>query len=252
MPLAAALPAIATLVGTGLSIAGNAEDQSAMNSARANEVNQQAQLQKQANAAFQNSLAQSTPNTAQQQMQQGAAARTNAWANLQDATAPVASALPDTSGSGTSNSPTNSAKQRASVSGNAWNTLTAKAGATEGGYGDWENQQAIKNANASQQLGVINNFSQGDAALLPTELQVASQKGDALGGWGSIVSSLGNLAGIANQAGTFGNGTTASNNAAALSEYNGVGSPGMTGAPIGNGAGFYDSPPTSVWANLYA
>src|SRR5271169_6672287 len=99
MPLAAALPFIAlgaTAAGTGLSIAGNEESQSAMNAARANEVNQQAALQKQSNAIFQNSLAQSTPQTAQQQMQQGQAARTNAWQTLQDATTPVASALPTT------------------------------------------------------------------------------------------------------------------------------------------------------------
>lgn len=214
MPLAAALPALAaigTVAGAGLSIAGNIESQNAMNAARANATNQQAQLQKQSNAIFQNSLAQSTPAVAQQQMQQGQAARTNAWQNLQDATTPTASALPASGtttsspgASGTSGSPTSGASQRAASAGNTWNALNAKSAATEGSYGDWQNQQAIKNANTAQKLGVVNNFSQGDAALLPTELQVASQKGDALSGWGSIVSSLGSLAGYANKFGSFG------------------------------------------------
>ena len=221
MPLAAALPAIAaigTVAGTALSIAGNVKSQNAMNAARANETNQQAQIQKQSNAIFKNSLAQSTPNTAQQQMQAGQAARTNAWQNLQDATTPTASALPATSGtttsgtgssgSATSSSPTSGAGQRAASAGNTWNALNAKSAATEGSYGDWQNQQAIKNASAAQQLGVQNNFSQGDAALLPTELDVASHQGDALSGWGSIVSSLGNLAGYANKFGSFGPKTT--------------------------------------------
>lgn len=214
MPLAAALPAIAaigTVAGTALSIAGNVKSQNAMNAARASETNQQAQLQKQSNAIFRNSLAQSTPNTAQQQMQAGQAARTNAWQNLQDATTPTASALPATSGTATSGAGTSStgaAGQRATSAGNTWNALNAKSAATEGSYGDWQNQQAIKNANAAQQLGVQNNFSQGDAALLPTELEVASHKGDALSGWGSIVSSLGSLAGYANKFGNFNQPTT--------------------------------------------
>lgn len=199
----------ATAVGTGLSIAGNEESQSAMNAARANEVAQQAALQKQSNAVFQNSLSQSTPQTAQRQMQQGTAARANAWQNLQNATTPIATALPTaadgattTTSSGAS-SPTSSAAQRATTAGDTWNSLLANAAAKEGGYSDWENQQNIKNANAAQKLSVLNNFSQGDAALLPTELQVASQAGDGLSGWGSIVSSLGSLAGYANKAGLF-------------------------------------------------
>ena len=247
MPLAAALPYIAlgaSAAGTGLSIAGNEASQSAMNAARANEVNQQAALQKQSNAIFQNSLAQSTPQTAQQQMQQGQAARTNAWQGLQDATTPVASALPtttsgsttgsSTTGGGTSTgaagTPTSGASARAASAGNSWNTLLANAAAREGSYGDWQNQQAIKNANAAQQLGVVNNFSQGDAALLPTELQVASQAGDSLSGWGNIVSSLGSLAGYANKSGIFGGTTPAVTPADAASVSN-----------WGNGSGLYDS-----------
>lgn len=205
MPLAAALPAIAaigTVAGTGLSVAGNIKDQNAMNAARASEASKQAALQKQSNAIFQDSLAKSSPNSAQQQMEAGQTARQNAWQTLQDATTPTASALPTTSGTATKG-----AAQRAAGAAGTWNALNANAAAREGSYGDWENQQAIKNADASQKLGVVNNFSQSDAALLPTELQVASQAGDGLSGWGSIVSSLGNLAGYANKFGNFGKPT---------------------------------------------
>ncbi len=279
MPLAAALPYIAlgaSAAGTGLSIAGNEASQSAMNAARANEVNQQAALQKQSNAIFANSLAQSTPKTAQQQMQQGQAARTNAWQGLQDATTPVASALPTATGStagsspgggtstGSSATPIGGATRRAASAGNSWNTLLANAAAREGSYGDWQNQQAIKNANAAQQLGVVNNFSQGDAALLPTELQVASQAGDSLSGWGNIVSSLGSLAGYANKSGIFGSATPAgpANGAqmdALVSGYGPVNASSAASlAPVtGGAAASYYQPAgwvnsnNSVWNRIY-
>jgi hypothetical protein len=199
MPLSSIIPLVAGVVGTGLQMAGNAQAQSAMNKARADEVAQQAALQNQSNAVFQKSLAGSTPATAAQQMGQGQAARTTAWQTLNNATQPVASALPATTDTATSG-----AQKRASSAANTWNELNANAAAKEGSYGDWENQQNIKNENAAQQLGVYNNFSAGDAALLPTELQVASTKGDALSGWGSIVSMLGRVAGAASAGGVFG------------------------------------------------
>ena len=234
MPLAALL---ATVVGTGLQMAGNAKAQSAMTAARANEVGQQAQLQGQSNAIFKKSLAGSSPATAAQEMQQGQAQRNTAWQNLQSATAPVASALPATSDP---NSPTAKASARANSAANTWNTLNANAAAKEGSYGDWQNQQAIKNANAAQQLGVINNFSAGDASLLPTELQVASQAGDKLSGWGSVVSMLGNLSGLASKAGTFGTSTPAAPQGN-LSWANPTGS-----APVVDNTGG-----AATWANVY-
>jgi hypothetical protein len=195
MPLAA-VSAIAAVVGTGLQMAGNAEAQSAQNDARAKAVAQQAELQKKAQAVAQQSIAKSTPQVAADQMAKGTAARQTAWQNLNTATQPIASALPATTDAATSG-----ANKRATSSANAWNTLNAQAAAKEGGYGDWENQQAIKNNDVNQQLGTINNFSAGDAALLPTELQVASHAGDSLSTWGSVVGMLGSLAGAAGSMG---------------------------------------------------
>ena len=212
-----------TAGGAAMSIAGNAKSQSAINAARSNEVAQQSAIQQKSNAIFQNSLAQSTPAVAAQQMAQGQNQRQSIWNTLQSASTPVASALPAT---GTTTA-TGKANARATTAGNALNTMNEAASAREGSYGDWENQQAIKNADAAQELGVQNNFSQGDAALLPTELSVASQAGDKLGAWGSIVSSLGQLAGVAGATGAFktaapgavdANGVPIANNIAAHAE----------------------------------
>ena len=198
------------VVGTGLNLAGNAQDASAIAATRAQFAAKQAALQQQSNAIFQNSLKDSTVDKAQTQMQTGQNARTSIWNQLQNATTPIASALP-ASGSTTA---TGNAAARASSAGSVFNTMADTAQAREGSYEDWQNQQAIKNADASQRLGVINNFSQGDANLEPVELQVASQAGSKLSGWGSIVSSLGSLAGIAGASGAFGGATSAASNSA--------------------------------------
>jgi hypothetical protein len=191
MPLAA-LGAIATIGGTALSIAGNAKEQSAINAARNTETAQQSDIQRQANNITAGSIAASTPQVAQQQMQQGQANRMALTQDLQAAAAPGEQALPATGGG----------SARTQAAGNVWQNLVEGNQAKAGSYSDWENQQAIKNAQASQKLGILNNFSAGDASLLPVEEQVASQKGDALSGWGSIMSGLGNAAtsyGIANR-----------------------------------------------------
>ena len=213
MPLAIAGLALGA-VGTGMEIAGNAQSQAAMNRARSNETAQQQALQQKANAVVQKSIAGSTPQTAQQQMQAGQNARTGIWANLQNATTPVASALP-----ATTDTATTAAGKRATTAADSWNSLNANAQAKEGSYGDWQNQQNIQNADAAQQLGVINNFSQGDANLLPLEMNVASQAGGKLSGWGNIVSSIGNLAGIASATGAFGAASKALPSAAALNDF---------------------------------
>ena len=238
MPLA--LLAVGTgmsLAGTGMQIAGNSESQSAMNKARANSVAQQAALQKQSNDIAQKSIAGSAPQIAQQQVDQGAAARTNLAKTLQQAAAPIATAAPATGSAGAG---------KAGAAGNAWTNLVTGNQAKAGGYQDWQNQQAIKNADAGQKIGILNNFSQGDAALLPIEMQVASQKGDKLSGWGSLVSALGSVAmtGGAMGAGAGAGGVSAGQTSAMSNEFNGVGAAGMTGsgaAPV--------SP--IVWANMY-
>ncbi|MDE2098678.1 MAG: hypothetical protein KGL39_15595 [Patescibacteria group bacterium] len=242
MPLALAGLALGA-VGTGLSLAGNAKSQSAMNQARANEVAQQADLQNKNNALVQKSIAGSTPATAQQQMDAGAAARNNIWAGLQNATTPTASALPATGAT----TPTSSAAKRTTNAANTWNTLNQNAAAREGSYSDWQTQQAIKNADTAQQLGINNSFSQQDASLLPLEVQVAGQAGDKLSGWGSIVGALGSLAGIAGATGALGGAASAVTPLSQVARYP------MANAMLNNAANqqSYNTLNPTAWTNIY-
>lgn len=226
MPLAIAGLALGA-GGAALNIIGNNKSQNAINQTRQNANLQQAQLQSQANQVVQKSIKNSTPQTVQSQINKGAADRVSAWQQLNQATTPIASALPATG----TDTVTGRAAGRAATAGNAWNTLTADAAAKEGGYGDYKTQQEINNQNANSQLGVINNFSKSDASLLPLETEVASNAGSKLTSWGSILGSLGQLAGVAGATGAFSSapvGTAAGINAA----YNYPGTAAML-----NGAG---------------
>ena len=184
MPLAA-LGLAAGAVGTGLSIAGNAQSQSAMNKVRADAAAKQAAIQQQANNITSASIAASGPQSAATDTAAGTANREAVYNQLKDATAPIAQANP-TGGAGSA---------RSAAAGNVWGNLVANNTAKAGSYQDWETNQNIKNVNAAQKLGILSNFSQGDASILPVEMQVASQAGDKLSGWGSIVSGLGSALG---------------------------------------------------------
>ena len=186
MPLALLVGgSVASLAGTGLQIAGNEKAKSAMNATRKNAVDQQGALQRQSSQIANDSIAASGPQSAATQTAQGAATRMALTDALRQGNTPIAAANPV--GTSASTGATGAA-------GNAWTNLVAGNQAKAGSYADWENQQAIKNAEAGQKIGVLNNFSQGDAALLPVEMQVASQKGDKLSGWGSLVQGLGSAA----------------------------------------------------------
>lgn len=207
MPVLAALPYVAlaaTAVGTGLDIAGNAESQAAENKTRSQENAQQQALQNKASQVTATNVQASSPANVNKELSAGAGNRENAWEGLNQITTPVASALPAT---GAPASPTANAEKVSNSAGNTWNNLVSGNAAKMGSYSDLATEQGIQDQNTAEQLGEINNFSQGDAGLLPLEMDVASQRGGPLSGWGSIVSSLGNLVGLANAAGAFGQNT---------------------------------------------
>ena len=170
------------ITSTALSLAANAKQQAAINAARSTEAANQAALQSRSKAITNQSIKQSTPEVAKQEIQQGTDARTQLYNALKSSSVPVASALPATNNA------------RTAATGNAWSNLVSGNQAKVGSYSDWESQQAIKNANVGQQLGIQNSFSSGFANLLPIQLQVANQAGDQLAGWGSIVGALGSAA----------------------------------------------------------
>ena len=163
----------------------NAKDQAAMNAARNYEAAQQAGIQQQANQITQGNITQATPQTAAKETAAGAANRNATFDALRTGTAQAGAALP----------PTGAGGARAGASGTAWGSLVGNNAAKAGGYADWEQEQAIKDAQAGQKLGILNSFAGGDARLLPTRLAVASQSANTLSAWGNIVSMIGNSVG---------------------------------------------------------
>jgi hypothetical protein len=227
MPAALALVPLALAVaGTAVSVAGQQKAARATAAARSKSVQQQKTLQRQADQVFNKSLDDSTPANANAEMAAGKQARMSVWNDLKSATTPIASALPATQT--TTSNPTGAATARSAGGANALNNLNANAKATEGSYQDWNTAQAIKNADASRKLATINNFAGANASLLPTELGVATEAGDQLSGWGSIVSALGTISSAAG--GAFRDGIPSANKTAMLNEFNGAGAAGMTGS----------------------
>jgi hypothetical protein len=240
----------ATMAGTGMQIAGNMQDKSALSAERARESQQQAGFQSKAQGDVNASLAQSTPAVQQQQSQAGAANRLSMYQGLKSAGAPL-TAPTDTPTSNTIiGGPSARAATVAGSAGGAWQDLAANAQAREGGRSDWQTQQGVKNAVTMGKLGAIGTEASDAASIYPIEQQVAMQKGDPLNGWGSLLSTLGGLS-------MMGAAVTAPA-AAASTGLNAAGTgPGFitpTGAPatavgISSGAKFYD-PLMGSWTQL--
>jgi hypothetical protein len=197
----------ASLAGTGASIAASQESASAMNQQRSIEVKRQSVLQDQANQVFRKSLSTSGADTAKQQINTGAAQRQSIADAIKQVGQPdAASAAPTDNNPDTvvdSDGATRTANTLAATRGGAWSTLTSNAATREGGYQDQTSDQALNNADANRNLGVINNRARGWAGLFPLELSVASHKGDALAGWGQLVSALGSASSVAGASGAF-------------------------------------------------
>ena len=246
MPLALAIvPAALALAGAGLGVAGQQKSQQALSAARSQATAKQATLQANSNAIFKKSLAGSTPEVAQQEMAKGEASRMSAWNDLKTATTPIAAALPATT---TTTNPGKEAQAQSGGAASAWKKLNARAAARTGSYSDWQNQQAIKNANASQKLETQNNFARGDANLLPLELSVAGEAGDKLSGWGSMVSALGSVAGAAGgMAGGAAGAAKGASNAGSIANTPSVYAP-LAG---GNVPSFGTGGVAPNWANMY-
>lgn len=248
MPVAAIIPvvaAVAGLAGTGLSLAAGAKSASALNAARTAEAARQADLNRQALGVANARINAATPQTATAQINQGADNRTATAQQLASASTPIASALPATSGTATSG-----AQKRTAAAGNAWNILNTANKAREGAYGDWQTQQGVANEGAADKLAVLRNFSGADAALQPTEQQVALNSGDQLGAWGNIVSSLGQVAAIGSRVGAFGR-SSAPGMTPAGQVMNYPGTAGMLNGIQQNARATAGNGQTDVWTNLF-
>lgn len=177
------LPFLFIAAGTGMQIAANAEAASAANAAANAELERQRGYQKRAQGVFDQSLAASTPQAAQQSMTAATEARTQDYAKqrsvpLSEGASPVAD--------------TQRLVSPQAVMGQ--DRLADAARARLAGYTEWDLQQAIKDMRASQQLGTIGNFAQGSQNVLPLELQDAARRGSGLRSLGQLFSLGGSLA----------------------------------------------------------
>lgn len=225
------------MAGTILQMIANGQDQDAINKAKRNEVAQQGIYQGEANAITRQNIASSGAKDAQAQMAAGQNNRGQIYNNLSQALAPVGQANP-TGGAGGA---------RAGAAGGAWNNLVAGNVAKAGSYSDWEANQANKNAQASQKLGILGSFSKGTASLLPTQLQVAAHKADTLSGWGEVIQDIGNTIGGSPTSAAVGKPDTGGGWGGPVSDaYEQQGTDEMNSIAAGGNIGGQ-----SVWQGLY-
>jgi hypothetical protein len=77
--------------------------------------------------------------------------------------------------------------------------------ARQGSFGDLMTGNNIALNRAGQNIGNLASFSQGDANLLPLQIQAANQQGQGLRGLGSLLTDAGAFAGVANAFGSIAN-----------------------------------------------
>lgn len=169
---------VASLASTGLSMAGQSAQQAKQNQDVSNELLQQKQLSNKASLVYQNSLSQSTPQAAQQQIAQGQQQANAAYQQAEKV--PLSSGTSPVVGNTSINTPDQNA--RAGVLNNA------AAGIK--GYGNFDLQQWLKDQSANANLGVIGQQAQQSESILPYELQGAQNPyagiSGALGAFGSL------------------------------------------------------------------
>lgn len=168
-------------VGAGLGEAGVQQSKNAMNRSINAELGRQQGFTKQAQNVFNQSLAQSTPQAAQQQIGQGTQQALRTIGQAQSV--PAAFSVPSF---GVVNTGQQQTKQ----------DLSNQASASMQGYGTYSLDQALKDLQARSQLGVISGEAASSAAVNPYEIQAASQRGAPLQAAGSLLGTLGTLGGI--------------------------------------------------------
>lgn len=184
-----AIPLVGMAVGAGLSLAGRAQASHAADQAYGNQIRQQNQYRGQAAQSFGKYVPTVGAGQAALDINSGKQSREAGYA--QQSAQPVAQAQ--------AQSPVLATRDQAALG------QQTNARAKLGGYQDWQMQNAIRDLHEQQEQNQIGNFASGTAKLLPLELQQASHAGDSLNAIGSLVGSLGSLAG----SGLFGGGGNA-------------------------------------------
>ena len=177
--------------GAAASYAGQRKAAKAQERVLADYRSRNKQREADAAAAFDASLAKSGRVTADESLDDGTQRRLDAYESLGQAL--PAQPLPTTATKNTLVKPS-TVKNTGSV----WEKLMNNAQAKLGSYGDWQLQQGIKDTRADQQISRISANAKGDwNNVVPVEMTAASHKGDALQGWGQLLSAAGMVTGMA-------------------------------------------------------
>jgi hypothetical protein len=223
--LAAIVPLIAaaaSAAGAGLQISSANTETKNMNNAVAQQLAQQQEYGKRAQAQVQPNIQKSAAPSAQAQIQQGAADQLAKYSQLQQqpqTTAPSAT-------------PTN---RVVSASGGAATNAGNQAAAKLAGYGTWENAQNINNQNVANQLGVINSESAAAGQVLPSVLSQAQGSAAQTAGIGSLLGSAGGIAGTYAAQQPFSSALQQYLNSAQYGQMYGGNQPGWQNQPAGTG-----------------
>lgn len=190
------IPLILAAAGAGASYAGQRQSAQAQANVWSQYRSRNKKREAEAAQTFDQNLAKSGADTAQADMDAGAQQRENVYAKLNSVsggaplpTAPTANSTVAT--------PTLANRALVKNSGSVWNKMLGKAEAKLGSLQDWQLAQNVRNNRTEQELNRITQESKGDLNnVVPVELSAAAHKGDALQGWGTLLSAAGMISGV--------------------------------------------------------
>lgn len=163
-------------IGSGLSMIASMQEQAAMDEAIQYEMNRQQAYGQEGSRYFAQSLYNSLPQTAGQQIATGARDQAGLYGQLYSSKIP---------GEGTVTSPRQQAKLGTYVG------ALSQAGAQRAGYGSWLNQLGISNMYYNSLLSALAQRSKASADVLSSEIQAAQNSEQNLDTWGKVVYDLG-------------------------------------------------------------
>lgn len=194
-----------TAAGTAASAAGQKRAQKAMDGAREAERIRQKGFEDQSTAVLEGSMT-NADKANQDQYEAGALAKrkSDAEAATADVRAPIEASGQNLAGDQSANVLIDT--ERAAQGAKALNFANQQGGAKAKilSFSDLNFNNAINNARALQDQGLIANAARGSAALLPGDLQAASRKGQSLRTLGTLLQAAGTVAGIGAGAGWWG------------------------------------------------
>lgn len=193
-------------VGTGLSMKANADAKSSMEKTARAEMGRQESFRKKAQSQMDTTLGTAGADAANSKIADVADSQEAQYQQL--AKMPLSTSAPIVAGN---ENAVVAARDKGAL------RLSDRVRAKMAGYGGWQNDQAIRNAESASQLGLLSNMAQRSGAVLPIEMTAAAHSADNLKGIGSLLNTLGSVVGVGGSligSGTAQAGTTAAQRAA--------------------------------------